>query len=128
MLQRDVVRFWAKVQKGSSEECWPWVGGTQVSGYGQFWFEGRYWIATEFMLLLQGELRQGGLFILHKCDNKSCVNPKHLYWGTQADNMRDRAERHPGWKNDPAFIVRKLERRAAKKLLKKRNRDAALLI
>lgn len=87
--------FLAKIEK--TPDCWLWKGCLEGNNRGSFQIEGRRYVPTEVMLALKGEFRVQGLMILHKCDNKACVNPEHLYWGTQFDNMRDRSLRHPGW-------------------------------
>lgn len=89
-------RFWIKVDKKGLDDCWNWLGGLQSKGYGAFRIDWRrqgsaHKIAWEF---INGAVPTGSL-VLHKCDNKLCVNPNHLYIGSQKDNMRDRAERQP---------------------------------
>lgn len=83
-------RFWAKVDKRGP--CWVWLGNRNSGGYGHF---GRRRIMAHRWSLEQslGRTIAAGLYVLHHCDNPPCVNPAHLYEGTQYDNMRDCAER-----------------------------------
>lgn len=79
--------FWDKCHK--SEGCWEWAGSRNRDGYGWFCFNGK----TQGTHRLAWQLTHGsipkGMSVLHKCDNPPCVNPDHLFIGTQGDNIRD---------------------------------------
>ena len=84
-------RFAAKFKVGSASECWEWEAGGNPDGYGLIWdtFEGRKVLAHRVAWELAFGAIPNGLFVLHSCDNPPCVNPSHLFLGTQTDNMRD---------------------------------------
>lgn len=86
---KTLARFWDKVNKSSSENCWGWEAQL-VRGYGKFWFNGANWRAHRFSWLIDNGNIPSGACILHRCDNPKCVNPKHLFLGSHADNMRDK--------------------------------------
>lgn len=69
--------------------CWLWPFGKDADGYGQTVHLGRN-VRAHRVSWLRHRGDTGGLQVLHKCDVPSCVNPDHLFLGTQADNMRDR--------------------------------------
>lgn len=83
----DEERFWEKVDRsGGPEACWPWVALTSGSGYGAFQLDGRlqyaHRVAYEQMI---GPIPPR-VFVCHRCDTPSCVNPAHLFLGTEAVN------------------------------------------
>ena len=87
-------RFWSKVARSDDPDaCWPWTAGCFQDGYGAFKFEGRQHKAPRFMYENFVAPIPPNMLVLHHCDNRRCVRPEHLYLGTHADNMRDRAER-----------------------------------
>ena len=83
------VEFWRLVDRGGPDECWIWLAGKDAGGYGQF--RRRYTHRISWALV-SGEIPEG-MFILHSCDNRSCVNPAHLSPGTAADNAQDMVSR-----------------------------------
>lgn len=91
-------RFWDYVDKapgqGSAGECWIWKGILTASGYGT-WnpSKGARFAHRYAFEQVAGEIPHG-LFVLHSCDTRACVNPSHLRVGTHQDNMNDMLARN----------------------------------
>ena len=85
---KEEQRFWANVDK--SDSCWNWTASLSKSGYGAFSNNGKYVRAHRYSWSLHNGKIPDGLCVLHRCDNRKCVNPDHLWLGTHDDNMRDR--------------------------------------
>lgn len=82
------VRFWRHVVKG--EGCWPWQGASMTSGYGSFGVErGQMVGAHRYSWQIANGPIPNGMWVLHTCDNRPCVNPAHLWLGSALDNNRD---------------------------------------
>lgn len=92
-----VKRFWLKVDKrGPIPEhapqlgnCWDWLGAKRKSGHGYFHVNRKPSLPHRFSYELHKGQIPDGHSVLHKCDRGCCVNPAHLFTGTQLDNMRD---------------------------------------
>jgi HNH endonuclease len=86
-------RFWGKVARGASDECWNWLAGKSDRGYGMFSVGYKGFRASRIAYeLTHGDIPQG-LIVRHKCDNPSCCNPEHLELGTNKDNTQDMMKR-----------------------------------
>lgn len=91
---RQIEVFWSKVDK--TDNCWLWIGKKNNYGYGRFVLRHRPTIAIFAhrlsWMIDRGEIDTGKL-ICHKCDTPNCVNPSHLFIGTQSDNLLDASKK-----------------------------------
>ncbi len=84
-------RFWEKVEIKGLLDCWEWKGSKTNGGYGTLSRDKKWWLAHRLVwTMTYGDIPKG-LLVLHKCDKPPCVNPNHLFLGTQRDNMHDMA-------------------------------------
>ena len=82
------VRFGLQVVRHANG-CWIWQGGKNKKGYGRFFRNGKSIQAHHAAWELHHGPVPPGLWVLHKCDVPSCVNPAHLFVGTPSDNCQD---------------------------------------
>lgn len=101
LTQKDISRFWSKVDKKGKKECWLWTDKSKHwNGYGLFTIAtgkpgGKKVAASRIScFLVHGRAPEGKPHALHSCDNPPCCNPNHLRWGHQGDNVQDAKERN----------------------------------
>jgi len=81
------INFFKHVHK--TDDCWLWAGCEHPSGYGKFRLNMQHLPAHRASYILHYGEFDRGLLVCHKCDTPLCVNPDHLFLGTQKDNMQD---------------------------------------
>jgi hypothetical protein len=86
-----IERFAQKIKIGFGEDaCWMWDSATDKDGYGIFGIDGKDLKAHRYSYSACVGVIPDGLCICHQCDNPTCVNPKHLFLGTNKQNTQDR--------------------------------------
>lgn len=82
-----------RVKVDEETGCWNWILSTKPAGYGAVGWNRKVWNAHALSFhLFNGQIEKGK-YVCHKCDNPRCINPDHLYAGTQLQNMRDAVNR-----------------------------------
>lgn len=79
--------IWKFIARGTPDECWAYTGGTFSGRYGRFFLDGKAELAHRVVYRIANGEIPDKLFVMHKCNNKLCCNPKHLTTGTNSDNQ-----------------------------------------
>lgn len=103
-------RFWRKVSRtDNDDDCWLWTGSKDGGNYGVFFLQERNQKAHRASWLLHYGAIPDRTFVLHRCDNPSCVNPKHLFLGSHIDNMQDMARKGRSTKGERSATAKLTE-------------------
>lgn len=89
ITQKHIDKFWRKIDKKGSDECWEWIAGRTKAGYGITKTNGEYHLGHRLSWMIHNGDIPKGLFVCHSCDNPGCCNPQHLWLGTPHDNVID---------------------------------------
>ena len=104
----NAEKFMAFVKPTTKDECWTWLGGHNSDGRPCYNCMGKMYLASRIIYaLLNGNT---DLFILHKCNNKACVNPNHLYAGTIKQNKEDMIRAGRQWRKFSVDVQRDIVR------------------
>lgn len=92
------ARFWPKVERRTRHECWPWIAkATHPFGYGRMTAgRGVNLKAHQIAFALANGPIPEGSAVLHSCDHPWCCNARHLFLGSQRDNMADALKKGRG--------------------------------
>lgn len=89
-----------ELQSAKNDGCWKWPRAVDSKGRGRIWVNGKITLAHRAVWEAKNGPIPKGKLLCHHCDNAGCVNPKHMYVGTHADNMRDLRVRKRHWSNN----------------------------
>jgi hypothetical protein len=94
-----VAKFESRVVR---DDCMPdgchiWTGSKNNKGYGTISFNKKSFIASRSSYVIYNGAIPHGMHICHRCDNPPCVNPAHLFLGSQSDNMKDAVAKNRNW-------------------------------
>jgi len=86
-------RFWNNITPADENTCWKWKGNINSNGYGRISIKKKHIYAHRASWIIHFGCIPKGLHVLHHCDNPSCVNPDHLFIGTNLDNIKDKVKK-----------------------------------
>lgn len=82
-------KFFSKIDHYSKKPCWIWTGHMMKHGYGKIQRDNKEHTVHRYSWIVHCGDIPAGMSVLHKCDVRNCVNPEHLFLGTQQDNITD---------------------------------------
>lgn len=106
LTEAESIRFWSKATlTANPDKCWIWNGTVRdnIKPYGRFSIQNKDYSSHRVAYLLYNKKDPGEMHVLHSCDNHRCINPAHLFLGTNNDNVQDKVSKGRQARNKSAM-------------------------